>query len=161
MKTPLFALLVAAAAVSGCDTQPTRAESAIQPKAELRFIDLPDFDRTLTDSLRAPLPRVDVAFYDRVSPSAVPERLQAWLAAVEAGGGRVSVTPPASVVTALNPLLLVKAISTLWSASKMAREMSVQQQFQAAHAYDAKILLRYDYQGDAVVDKVVFVQRAK
>lgn len=161
MKTPVLALLVAAAALSGCETNPTRAESAGPPKAALQFLDLPGFDQTLTGSLGSALPKVDVAFYDRITPSALPVRLQAWLAAVEGGGGKVSVKPPPTVAATRNPMMLLGALSTLWSVSKAAREMSAERQFHAAHGYDAEIVLKLDDKGDNVVDKVVFVQRAR
>jgi hypothetical protein len=134
---------------------------AVVPKPELQFVDLQGFDRDLYGALSAPLPRVDVAFLDRISPNALPERLQRWMAAVEKGGGVVKVVPPRSSVVAKNPLMLISAISTLWSASRMAHEMSVDAQFKAAQVFDADILLKVDDRGDSVVEKVVFVQRKK
>ena len=91
----------------------------------------------------------------------MPERLQQWMASVEAGGGTVKVTPPKSSVTAKNPFLIISAISTLWTASKMAKEAAVKAQFQKAQSYDAEILLKVDDKGDTLVDQVVFVQRKK
>ncbi len=131
------------------------------PQAELQFVDLQGFDRDLNGSLSAPLPRVEVAFYDRIVPSAMPERLQHWMAAVEAGGGKVSIIPVKPTVTAKNPFLVISAISTLWSASKMMREASSEARFKSAQTFDAEIVLKQDAQGESVVDKVVFVQRKK
>lgn len=160
VKTGLLFLALALALVA-CESNPTQSVSAAPAKSELQFVDLQGFDRDLASSLSAPLPTVDVAFYDRITPSALPERLQQWMASVEAGGGSVKVVPPKSSVTAKSPFLLISAISTLWSASKTAREMSTQSQFRAAHAYDAEIILKQDDKGVAVVEKVVFVQRKK
>jgi hypothetical protein len=143
-----------------CESTP-RDGSTNPPKSELQFVDLQGFDRDLSASLSAPLPNVDVAFYDRVAPSALPERLQHWMAAVEAGGGNITVVPPKSTVTAKNPLLLLSTITSLWNASKMAREASTRAQFQSAQAYDAQILLKQDDRDDSVVDRVVFIQRKK
>lgn len=142
-----------------CESNPTQAVSAVPARPDLQFVDLQGFDRDLSGALSAPLPRVEVAFYDRITPSAMPERLQHWMASVEAGGGSVKVVPPKSSVTAKSPFILISAISTLWTASKMVKEVSVQAQFKAAHAYDADILLKLDDKGESVVDKVVFVQR--
>ena len=147
-------------ALSGCQSTPMAPMAAL-PRAELKFIDLPSFDRDLTGSLSAPLPSVSVAFYDRITPSALPERLQTWMAAVEAGGGAVKVVPAPSSVTAKNPLMLISAISALWSASKLVKEASAKAQFRAAQAYDAQILLKADDQGQSLVDRVVFTQRQK
>ena len=146
-------------ALVACESNPSIVQSSAPPKAELQFVDLQNFDHALAGSLSAALPKVDVAFYDRVTPSALPERLQHWMASVEAGGGTVKVVPPKSSVTAKNPFLLISAISALWSASKMAKEMSTNAQFRAARSYDAQIILKADERGDSVVDRVVFIQR--
>jgi len=153
--TPLVLALVA------CAGAPRDGATDIPPKSELHFVDLQGFDRELAGSLGAPLPKVDVGFYDRVTPSALPERLQHWMAAVEDGGGTVKVVPPKSSVTAKNPFLLIGAISSLWNASRIAREASARAQFKVAQAYDAEIILKQDDKGDSVVDRVVFIQRSK
>lgn len=159
-QTPIVFLTLALALVA-CESNPSQPVNAAPTKVELQFMDLKGFDRELASSLAASLPKVDVAFYDRIAPSALPERLQHWMAAVDAGGGTVKVVPPKSSVTAKNPFLLISAISTLWSASKMIKDMSTQAQFKAARDYDAEIVLKQDEKGDSVVDKVTFTQRKK
>ena len=154
-------LLALALLLAACESNPTQPASAGPPKQELQFVDLQGFDRDLAASLQAPLPQVNVAFYDRVTPSAMPPRLEQWMAAVESGGGTVTVVPPKPTVTSKSPLMLISAISTLWSASKMAKEMAVRARFKAASAYDAQIMLKLDDKGEAVVDRVVFLQRRK
>jgi hypothetical protein len=99
------ALLLAA-----CETTLGPSASAVPPKAELQFTDLGGFDRELAGSLSS-LPKVDVAFYDRIVPSALPTRLQHWMASVESGGGTVTVVPPKPTVTPKNPMLLISAVA--------------------------------------------------
>lgn len=140
-----------------CDAIPTQQVGLAAPKPELPFVDFSGFDRDLTGSLSSTLRKVDVIFYDRISPSALPERLQQWMAAVEAGGGTVKVIPPASQEKTRSLLL----ISLLWSASKMAKEMATKAQFKAAQAYDAEIMLDMDDKANSVVRKVSFVRREK
>ena len=154
-----MALSLALLALAGCSSKSVAPVNAGPPKADVQFVDLQGFDRELGTALSAPLPRVDVAFYDRVSPNALPERLQRWMASVENGGGTVKVVPPKPSVTSKSPLLLISAISSLWSASSIAKEMAANAQFKAAQAFDAEILLKTDDRGDSVVDKVVFVKR--
>ena len=72
MAAAMSALLVA------CAGDPGSVAPSGPPKADLQFVDLQGFDRELSQSLSAPLPRVEVAFYDRITPSALPERLQQW-----------------------------------------------------------------------------------
>lgn len=153
--------LALALLLTACESNPTQPASAGPPRPELQFVDLQGFDRDLAASLQAPLPQVAVAFYDRVTPSALPPRLEQWMAAVESGGGTVTVVPPKPSVTSKSPFMLISAISTLWSASKMASEMAARAQFKAAGAYDAQIILKLDDKGESVVDKVVFLQRKK
>lgn len=157
----LALLLPFAMMLVGCETNPAQSASAAPAKPELQFVDLQGFDRDLTSSLSASLPKVDVAFYDNIAPSALPERLQHWMASVENGGGSVKVVPPKSTVTAKNPFMLISAISTMWTASKMAKEISNEARFRSAQAYDAEIILKVNDKGDSLVDKVVFVQRKK
>ncbi|MDD5030155.1 MAG: hypothetical protein PHH58_11745 [Rhodoferax sp.] len=145
----------------GCVSNPGQPATQAVAKEQLTFVDWQGFDRELTGSLSSPLPKVDVSFYDRVTPSTLPERLQRWMASVESGGGTVKVVPPKSSLTAKSPFLLISAISSLWSANKTIKDMSNQAQFNSAQDYDAEIILRQDDQGDSVVDKVVFVKRKK
>ncbi len=86
MALSAMAIILVLVASVGCSSTPLAAQSANPPKADMQFVDLQGFDRELGSALSAPLPRVDVAFYDRVSPNALPERLQRWMASVENGG---------------------------------------------------------------------------
>lgn len=161
----LIAVAVVTAVTSmlaACQSNPPADSSTVQmpaPKPDLQFADLQGFDRQLASSLGAPLPKVDVAFFDRITPSDIPDRLQRWMAAVEAGGGKVKIQPPKSTVSAKSPFLLLSAASSVWSASRMAKDMSAEAQFRAAKAYDAEIQLKVDDKGDTVVDRVVFTKK--
>jgi hypothetical protein len=159
-KTDKLAFILALAlALPACESTPSQHAPSGPPKSGLQFLDIEGFDRDLAASLLVPLPTVEVTFYDRITPSALPERLQRWLAAVEAGGGTVKVVPPKANFTTRSPLLVISAISSLWSGSKMVREISTQTQFNAAQVFSAEILLKQDDAGDSVVDRIVFVQR--
>jgi hypothetical protein len=145
--------------LSACETEPVAPAVASHPKPELQFVDLQGFDTELSNSLTTQLPRVEVAFYDRITPSTLPLRLQTWLNSVDAGGGRVKVTPPKSDITAKDPLLLLSLASSLWSVSKLAKEAAVKYQFNSARAYDAEVVLKEDGNGQTLVDHIVFVKR--
>ena len=127
-------------------------------ESEIAFVDLRTFDSQLSSALAAAQPKVEVDFYNRVTPTDLPERLQHWMASVEAGGGTVRVVPPPGSITPKDPLLL---FSALWNAIKLARAAADTAQRKPAQAYDAQILLKADPQGESVVDKIVFVQRVK
>jgi hypothetical protein len=148
------------AALAACETNPAVAQQSVPPPSEIAFIDLQGFDSTLASSLSAPLPQVQISFYDKISPSALPLRLQTWLSSVEAGGGKVKVKPPKSDISAKDPFLLLSLASSLWSASKLAKEAALKAQFASAQAYDAELVLKDDGNGQSVVEKVVFFKRA-
>ena len=76
----LTLLLAALIGLAGCESNPLQPATAAAPKATLQFLDLQGFDQDMTQSLSASLPQVEVAFFDRVTPSAMPERLQQWVA---------------------------------------------------------------------------------
>jgi hypothetical protein len=154
--------LTLAFALAACETNPSQPQAEQSPpKPALQYVDLPGFDRDITQSLSHPLPQVQVAFYDRITPSALPERLQKWMASIESGGGNVKIVPPPSNVSARSPFMLISAVSSIWSANKMIKEASIAAQYKAAHAYDAEVILKLDDKGDTVVEKIVFNQRKK
>ena len=159
VRYSLAALLAALLVLAGCESMPV--QSSTPPKSELQFVDFQGFDKELSAALAAPLPAVNVGFHDKVTASAIPPRVQTWIAAIDAGGGAVTVVPPKPTVTSRSPMLLIGLVSSLWTASQAAKEMAEKAQYNAAHAYDAKILLKLDEKGDSVVDKVVFVLRKK
>ena len=66
------------------------APSSVVAKPQLEFIDLAGFDRELNASLTAKLPNVNVAIGNAVAAHDIPERIQAWLQSVDAGGGTVT-----------------------------------------------------------------------
>lgn len=150
---------LAVVSLSACQTNAAAQSGDDAPKPALAFVDLQGFDSELSQSLGAPLPTVQVSFYDKITPSALPLRLQTWLSSVEAGGGKVKVVPPKSDISAKDPFMLLSLASSLWSASKVAKEMAVKAQFNAAQAYNVELILKDDGTGQSVVDRVVFVRR--
>lgn len=152
---------VAQAQAAGQVRAAQAAEAVRAAIPRLQFIDMGGFDQTLSTSLNTASPKVEVGFYDKVTPSALPERLQKWMAAVESRGGKVKITPPPSSVAPKNPFLLISAISSIWSASGMVRDASAESRFAVAGNYDAELVLKQDDKGDTLVEKLVFVQRTK
>lgn len=156
----LLALFLAPLLLAACANAPP-SETGGTPAASLQFLDRQQFDQELSVSLGAPLPRVEVSFYDRITPSKLPTRVQDWMSAVEAGGGKVRVVQPPGSVTPKSPILLIGAISALWQGQKTMREVSAAAALRAAHGYDADLILRQADSGDVFVERVVFVQRPR
>jgi hypothetical protein len=153
-------LLLLGASLLACQSVPPTAGSN-PPRTELTFIDLTRFDRDLAAALSAAPPTVAVTFHDRVSPSALPARLQAWMSAIESGGGTVEVVTPPPTLTARGPVLLIGAITTLWRAYQAGIEASDNAQRGAAKGFDAQIRLARTGTGDTLVERIVFTQKPR
>ena len=143
-------LLLLSASLLACQSAPPTAGSN-PTRTELTFIDLGRFDRDLAAALSAAPPTVAVTFHDRVSPSALPARLQAWMSAIETGGGTVEVVTPPPALTARGPVLLYQA----------GIEASDTVQRRAAKGFDAQIRLARTETGDTLVERIVFTQKAR
>ena len=128
-------------------------------KPLLEFVDLSSFDRELNSALTAKLHNVNVTVVNNVNATQIPERMQAWLHAVEAGGGTVTVSPPKSTVVAKNPLLLLTIVSGIWNGIKAAQALKSYEAHKSARAYDAEIVLKISEEGDRLIDKVIFTER--
>src|SRR5450830_382740 len=154
----MVTLGVVACTTSPLESQDTQADTPLQTK--LQFVDLQQFDKDLSHSLSKAAPSVEIDFYGKVSPNSLPERLQPWMAAVEANGGRVKVASAESTVTTRSPLLLIGALTSLWSAAKIGAEISGKQDYKKAKGYNATIYIKTAPDGEAVVDKVMLTQQA-
>ncbi len=137
----------------------TNTTSTVPAKPQLEFIDLAAFDRELNISLTAKLPSVSVAVVNTVPANDIPERMQAWLHAVEAGGGTVKVSPPKSTVVAKNPLILLTLVSGIWNSIKAHKAVQNYDLHKSARVYDAEIVLKINEQGDRLIDQVIFTER--
>jgi hypothetical protein len=144
----LTALLVA------CASPPSPTTASAQVKPNIEFIDLANFDRDLNASLGAKLGVVDVAVVNSTTATAIPQRLQAWLQAVEAGGGTVKVSPPQSSVTSKNPFLLLSLVSGVWNSIKVTKAVQSHEMHKPARAYNAEIILKIDDKGERLIDKI-------
>lgn len=149
-----MALMVVAgcASVSGADIKLTSTPS-------LTFLDVQKFDRDLAASLDAGIERVEVSFYDPVSPNALPERLQKWVSAAQSQGGKFSVLPPAGEPTPKNPLALISLISSAYSGAKGL--LAVQQDRLLASAKGADVVMKLERNPKTQrvqVDKVIFIR---
>jgi hypothetical protein len=161
MLKHLFAksiLWVCLLALVGCVTNPASPSSATaQPR--LNFVDLDAFDRDLAASLRADQEQVEIQFFEKVSPNALPPRLQKWLQTAEGTGGRIQVEPPEGELVARNPLALLSLFGTLFSTAKAALQIQQESQLNAARDHDVRILLERAADGRVLVNKITFKKR--
>jgi len=126
---------------------------------QLNFIDLGKFDRELAFSLKEIDQTVDVAFYEKVSPNQMPERLQKWISSVEQSGGRVNVEHPKGELSSKDPFSIISIISSMIGGVRNFAEFRTNDIYKNIKGRDAVIELERSEKGDVVVGKVRFVIR--
>ena len=95
----------------------------------------------MSGSLQDKNKSVEVAFYDKVSPNNVPDRLQKWISIVEADGGKVLVEPPPNEFVARNPLAALSLVGTLITSIKGFANFNSERIYETAKGRDAVISL--------------------
>jgi hypothetical protein len=151
-------LLAGLLGLLGC-ANPPQGNAPASPQPRLSFVDIDAFDRDLAASLRADLGTVEVQFFEKVSPNALPPRLQKWLQTAEGTGGRVQVDPPEGELVARNPLALLSLFGTLFSSAKAALQIQQEAQLNAAREHDVHIVLERSTDGRVLVQKVTFKKK--
>jgi hypothetical protein len=144
--------------MSACATNPSVVLESKEPQQKLSFVDISTFDRDLSASLKAPYDAVEVAFYEKVKPNAMPEKLQKWISSVEREGGKVKVEPPPNEPTPRSPLGVFSLLGTLYSSIKNLALFNNDKMFEASKGRDAVIVLERNAGGEVVVSKVQFVK---
>lgn len=152
-------MLAVTAALVGCASSPV--EPPVAPSYSVVFLDVARFDRELASSLNAKLPKVEVSFYEKVSPNAVPERLQKWINSVESSGGKLKVEPPPNEIAPKSPMALLSLLGTMVSGAKTLMALSNDTNVLAARGTDAVISLERNKSGEVVIGKIAFVQRTQ
>lgn len=151
-------LAVAVTGVIGCASV-SDTETKSTPSPSLTFLDVQKFDRDLAASLDAGIERVEVSFYDPVSPNALPERLQKWVAATQAQGGRFTVEPPPGEPRPKSPMALISLLSSAFSGAKGLLAIQQDRALASAKKRDMVLMLERDAKTQKVqVAKLVFVK---
>ena len=126
---------------------------------KLNFIDVAKFDRDLASAMSQKNDVTEVAFYEKVSPNSVPERLQKWLAVVEAKGGKVLVEPPPNELVSRSPFAALSLVGSLISTIKGLAHFNAEKIYETANGRDAVISLQRNNKGEVVVNTIKFVKR--
>ena len=144
-----------------CSSTSVSVLEKAKPSANLGFIDIEKFDRDLAASFDEPLDSVDVVFYDKTSPNAIPQRMQKWISATERTGGKVTIQPPPNEVVPKNPVALLGLFGSLFSGAKAVLDMRADARLEKSKGHDAVIYLERNSQGEVVVGKVKFTKQPK
>ena len=129
-------------------------------KDSITFIDTQKFDTELANSLVNSKNPVDVDFYNPVTPTQMPPRLEKWIAVAETSGGKVTVTQPPNELAPKDPILLLGLFTGIWQAIKlMSGQYSSYTAEEGAKNRDVNIALGRNAQGGLFVQKVIFTPR--
>ena len=121
-----------------------QADTEVGPPATT-FIDSKIFDRKLRKMMKARPERIAIDFAQQPSPNDLPERLDAWLTAVEKHGGTVEIEPSEPTRGLASVLVYL--------AGAAFRAVKQKSQYAATKNYDAVI---YYSLRTGLVERVVF-----
>ena len=125
--------------------------------AKLSFLDISKFDRDLSGSLQDKNASVEVAFYDKVSPNNVPDRLQKWISVVEADGGKVLVKTPPNELVSRSPFAALILVGTLVTIIKSFAQFNFEKIYESSNGRDTVISIEKNSKGEVVVSSIKFV----
>lgn len=130
------------------------------PREQISYLDTSAFDRNLSNSLGADLPEVVIPVQDKMTPVAIPERLNKWLSAVDANGGQIQVKEMPAVDA--NGKARGFPIALIGVAIEVVRHLygkAEEKQYKPAARYDAELQVRTGANGERIIEKVVMRRR--
>lgn len=151
--------------ISACESTPTKNPTPTQNSSELMnlsFVDLEDFDKTLSKSMSANLNTIEVKMIGPVSINQIPERLGKWLSVVRDKKGRVDLTPKTKphksngdneIGTSKLPVLLI--LAALPSTYKFLKNENI---YGIAANYNVSIFYNPD---SGQIERLIFHRKAE
>ena len=130
------------------------------PREQISYLDTSAFDRNLSNSLGADLPEVVIPVQDKMTPVAIPERLNKWLSAVDANGGQIQVKEMPAVDA--NGKVRGFPIALIGVAIEVVRHLygkAEEKLYKPAARYDAELQVRTGPTGERIIEKVVMRRR--
>ena len=155
MLASLYKSVLACIVIAGLSA--CQSIDVMAPKESVRFIDLRQFDDELSFSLRSVSSPIEVDFISLPTPNDIPARLERWISAVGASGGKVEVVLPEDELVSRNPLALIGlAASIAKSAESLIARQRDSNRESLLRNRDVKVYLTRDPQGSLRIAKVVF-----
>ena len=155
-RPALACSLLIAALLGACASEPP----APPPKEKVGYLDTNSFDRGLSSSLNADLEIIEIPVTDRMSPVAIPDRLNKWLSAVDANGGNIQVKQMPDEQGGKQRGFPIAVIGLAIEVVRMLRGTPEERMYKTAANYDADIMVRQGPGGERIIDRVVLKRRA-
>ena len=156
---PLLFVLSAVLAACATNVPLTSSVESTVTGARLSYLDIAKFDRDLSGALKDKNASVEVAFFDKVSPNNVPDRLQKWISVIDSSGGKVLVEPPPNEFVSRSPMAALSLVGTLISTIKTFAKFNSERIYETAKGRDAVISLERNSTGQVVIKTIKFVNR--
>ena len=154
----LFSTVVMA---TGCAMDPVAQDGLGtdpgSPAKPLVFIDLPAFDRDLSQSLSKAKSPVVVTSAEAVTLKQIPSRLEKWLAAVDSSGGKIETENIDGAEPSTRSIGLI--LSLLGGLKTLVDYVKENSGYSDARNFNAKIYYRVDAKGERVMDRLEMVRR--
>lgn len=160
LRISLFSICIALASCAA-NVPLTSSVETTATGARLSYLDIAKFDRDLSIALKEKNNSVEVAFFDKVSPNNVPDRLQKWISVIDSSGGKVLVEPPPSEFVSRSPMAALSLVGTLISTIKTFAKFNSERIYETAKGRDAVISLERNSTGQVVIKTIKFVNRQK
>jgi hypothetical protein len=155
-RPALACSLLVAALLAACASEPP----APPPKEKVGYLDTTSFDRSLSSSLNADLETIEIPVTDRMSPVAIPERLNKWLSAVDANGGNIQVKQLPDESGGKQRGFPIAVIGLAIEVVRLLRGTPEERMYKPAANYDADIMVRQGPNGERIIDRVLLKRRA-
>lgn len=156
---PILIFLSAVLSACAANVPLTSSVDRTVTGARLSFVDIAKFDRDLSGALKEKSASVEVAFFDKVSPNNVPERLQKWISVIDSSGGKVLVEPPPNELVSRSPMAALSLVGTMISTAKSLAKFNSERIYDTAKGRDAVISLERNSNGQVVIKNIKFLNR--
>ena len=154
-RQALACALIVTALLAACASEPP----APPPKESVGYIDTNSFDRSLASSLNAELETIEIPVSDRMSPVAIPDRLNKWLSAVDANGGNIQVKQIPDEQGGKQRGFPIAVIGLAIEVVRLLRGTPEERLYKPAANYDADIMVRQGPNGERVIERVLLKRR--
>lgn len=105
--------------------------------------------------MSANLDRVEIPIDDKISPIAIPERLNKWLAAVDANGGSVQVKQVEADSGGKTRSFPIALLGLAIEVVRLLRADPQETRYQPAANYDAELLVRQGPGCERIIERVI------
>jgi hypothetical protein len=157
---PKVLVLLLATVLAGCVTSDAADNRPVDPARPIAFIDSDVFDNDVARTLAVTPDKVTVKPVAPMTVNAVPQRLNAWMAAVQGRGGNVRMVPrdpdPAISRGLLLPILGTVISALIPDKADVRQHIRDSRTYARAEGYDMQVVY---VPGTGAIEEIVFTRK--